>query len=84
MKTLNNTTNFNNKEILMNTLKTFVEATIKKASNLSNAEIISDFSVKCDFVDFINWDRDSLISLYVSDVCYDLFFHAYAKIAKTL
>ena len=84
MKNLNNTTNFNNLEIPMNTLKTLVEATIKKASNLSNAEIIGDFSVKCDFVDFINWDRDSLISLYVSDVCYDLFFHAYAKIAKTL
>ena len=84
MKNLNNTTNFNNLEIPMNTLKTLVEATIKKASNLSNAEIISDFSVKCDFVDFINWDHDSLVDLYVSDVCYDLFFHAYAKIAKTL
>ena len=84
MKNLNNTTNFNNLEIPMNTLKTFVEATIKKASVLSNAEIISNFSQKCDFVDFINWDHDSLVDLYVSDVCYDLFFHAYAKIAKTL
>ena len=84
MKYLNNTTNFNNKEILMNTLKTLVEATIKKASFLSDAEIVSSFSQKCDFVDFINWDHDSLVDLYVSDVCYDLFFHAYAKIAKTL
>ena len=85
MKTLNNTTNFNlTFEVPMNTLKTFVEATIKKASVLSDAELVSSFSQKCDFVDFINWDHDSLVDLYVSDVCYDLFFHAYAKIAKTL
>ena len=85
MKNLNNTTNFNlTFEVPMNTLKTFVEATIKKASVLSSAEIISSFPVKCDFVDFINWDKDSLVDLYVSHVCYDLFFHAYAKIAKTL
>ena len=84
MKNLNNTTNFNNLEIPMNTLKLLVEATIKKASVLSAAEIISSFPVKCDFVDFINWDKDSLVDLYVSHVCYDLFFHAYPKIAKTL
>ncbi len=86
MKNLNNTTNFNNLEIPMNTFKTFVEATIKKASNLSDAELVSSFAVHgCgDFSHFINFDRESLIDLYVSDVCYGLFFHAYAKLLKTL
>ena len=85
MKNLNNTTNFNNLENLMD-LQTFVEATNIKASNLSNAELVSSFAVHgCgDFVHFINFDRDSLIDLYVSDVCYGLFFHAYAKLLNTL
>ena len=67
-------------------LQTFVEATNIKASNLSNAELVSSFAVHgCgDFVHFINFDRDSLIDLYVSDVCYGLFFHAYAKLLNTL
>ncbi len=85
MKNLNNTTNFNNLENLMD-LQTFVEATNIKASNLSNAELVSSFAVHgCgDFSHFINFDRDSLIDLYVSDVCYGLFFHAYAKLLNTL
>ena len=87
MKNLNNTTNFNlTFEVPMNTLKTFVEATIKKASNLSDAELVSSFAVHgCgDFVHFINFDRDSLIDLYVSDVCYDMFWSIYAKLLNTL
>ena len=85
MKNLNNTTNFNNLENLMD-LQTFVEATNIKASNLSNAELVSSFAHHgCgDFVHFPNFDRDSLIDLYVSDVCYGLFFHAYAKLLNTL
>ena len=85
MKNLNNTTNFNNLENLMD-LQTFVEATNIKASNLSNAELVSSFAVHgCgDFSHFINFDRESLIDLYVSDVCYGLFFHVYAKLLNTL
>ena len=85
MKNLNNTTNFNNLENSMN-LQTFVEATNIKASNLSNAELVSSFAVHgCgDFSHFINFDRESLIDLYVSDVCYGLFFHVYAKLLNTL
>ena len=85
MKNLNNTTNFNNLEIPMN-LQTFVEATNEKASNLSNAELVSSFAVHgCgDFSHFINFDRDSLIDLYVSDVCYDMFWSIYAKLLNTL
>ena len=85
MKNLNNTTNFNNLENLMD-LQTFVEATNIKASNLSNAELVSSFAVHgCgDFSHFINFDRESLIDLYVSDVCFDMFFSVYAKLLNTL
>ena len=85
MKNLNNTTNFNNLEIPMN-LQTFVEATNQKASNLSNAELVSSFAAHgCgDFVHFPNFDRESLIDLYVADVCYDMFYSIYAKLLNTL
>ena len=85
MKNLNNTTNFNNLENLMD-LQTFVEATNIKASNLSDIELVSSFAVHgCgDFSHFINFDRESLIDLYVSDVCFDMFFSVYAKLLNTL
>ena len=85
MKNLNNTTNFNNLENLMD-LQTFVEATNQKASNLSNAELVSSFAHHgCgDFSHFINFDRDSLLDLYVADVCFGMFFSVYAKLLNTL
>ena len=85
MKNLNNTTNFNNLENLMD-LQTFVEATNIKASNLSDAELVSSFAHHgCgDFIHFPNFDRESLIDLYVADVCYDMFYSIYAKLLSTL
>ena len=85
---INKLTNFPKEENIMsvNTLQNFVDSTIVEASQMSNAQIISEFAVHGldNEIHFINFDRDSLIDLYVSDVCYGLFFHVYAKLLNTL
>ena len=69
-----------------NQLQNFVDSTILDATQMSDAQLVSSFAVHgCgDFSHFINFDRDSLIDLYVADRCYDMFFSVYAKMLNTL
>ena len=69
-----------------NQLQNFVDSTILDATQMSDAQLVSSFAVHgCgDFSHFINFDRDSLIDLYVADQCYDMFFSIYAKMLNTL
>ena len=69
-----------------NQLQNFVDSTILDATQMSDAQLVASFAVHgCgDFSHFINFDRDSLIDLYVADQCYDMFFSIYAKMLNTL
>ena len=85
----NNNLNQISKEENIMSLKTFqafVNATVANATLLSNAQIINEFAVHGldNEIHFINFDRDSLIDLYVADVCYDGFYSLYAKLLNTL
>ncbi len=64
----------------------WVDNTIIDATNMSDAQLVSSFAVHgCgDFSHFINFDRDSLIDLYVADQCYDMFWNQYSKMLATL
>ena len=64
----------------------WVDNTIIDATNMSDAQLVSSFAVHgCgDFSHFINFDRDSLIDLYVADRCYDMFWNQYSKMLATL
>jgi hypothetical protein len=67
-------------------LQNFVDATILTASQLSDDQLVCSFRHHgvCDYIDFVNFDRDSLIDLYVSDRCFDMFHSVYAKLLNTL
>lgn len=67
-------------------LQTFVDATILDASQMTSDQLVCSFQAHgvCDYKDFINFDRDSLIDLYVADRCYDMFHSVYAKMLNTL
>jgi len=64
----------------------YIDNTVITATNMSDAQLVASFAVHgCgDFSHFINFDRDSLIDLYVADRCYDMFFSVYAKMLNTL
>ena len=64
----------------------WVDNTIQDATQMSDAQLVSSFAVHgCgDFSHFINFDRDSLIDLYVADRCYDMFWNQYSKMLATL
>jgi len=64
----------------------YIDNTVITATNMSDAQLVASFAVHgCnDFSYFINFDRDSLIDLYVADRCYDMFFSVYAKMLNTL
>jgi len=64
----------------------YIDNTVITATNMSDAQLVASFAVHgCgDFSHFINFDRDSLIDLYVADQCYDMFFSVYAKMLNTL
>ena len=64
----------------------YIDNTIIDATNMSDAQLVSSFAVHgCgDFSHFINFDRDSLIDLYVADRCYDMFWSVYSKMLATL
>ena len=66
--------------------QTFIDNTVIDATNMSDAQLVSSFAAHgCgDFSHFINFDRDSLIDLYVADVCYDMFYSVYARLLNTL
>ena len=64
----------------------YIDNTVITATNMSDAQLVASFAVHgCgDFSHFINFDRESLIDLYVADVCYDMFYSVYAKLLNTL
>ena len=64
----------------------YVDNTIIDATNMTDCQLVSSFAVHgCgDFSHFINFDRDSLIDLYVADRCYDMFLNQYSKMLATL
>jgi len=70
----------------LNTFKIFVSNTVATANAMSTSALVSSFTAHgCgDFIHFPNFDRDSLIDLYVADRCYDSFFSVYAKMLNTL
>ena len=84
----NNLNQISKEENIMsnNQLQNFVDATILEASQLSMDQLVCSFQAHgvCDYKDFVNFDRDSLIDLYVSDRCYDMFHSVYAKLLNTL
>lgn len=88
MKTINKLTNFPKEENIMsvNTLQNLVNQTVAEATQLSSDQLVCSFRHHGvnDYEDFINFDRDSLIELYVSDRCYDMFHSVYAKLLNTL
>ena len=57
----------------------WVDNTIQDATQMSDAQLVSSFAVHgCgDFSHFINFDRDSLIDLYVQHTVFDSFDTAY-------
>lgn len=67
-------------------LQNFVDATILDASQMTSDQLVCAFRHHgvCDYIDFINFDHDSLIDLYVADRCYDMFHSVYAKLLNTL
>ena len=84
----NNLNQISKEENIMsvNTLQNFVNETVAEATQLSSDQLVCSFRHHgvCDYVDFYNFDRDSLIELYVSDRCYDMFHSVYAKLLNTL
>jgi len=70
----------------LNTFKIFVSNTVATATNMSDSALVASFAAHgCgDFSHFINFDRDSLIELYVADRCYDMFYSVYARLLNTL
>jgi hypothetical protein len=85
---INKLTNFPKEENIMsvNTLQNFVNETVAEATQLSNDELVCAFRHHglCDYKDFVQFDRDSLIELYISDRCYDMFYSVYARLLNTL
>jgi hypothetical protein len=88
MKTINKLTNFPKEENIMsvNTLQNLVNQTVAEATLMTNDELVCAFQAHgvCDYKDFVQFDRDSLIELYISDRCYDMFYSVYAKLLNTL
>ena len=84
----NNLNQISKEENIMsvNTLQNFVNQTVAKATQLSNDQLVCSFRHHgvCDYEDFYNFDRDSLIELYISDRCYDMFYSVYARMLNTL
>ena len=82
------TNNLLTKEIIMSltTLQTNVDNARIDATNMTDCQLVSSFAVHgCnDFSYFINFDRLSLIDLYVADRCYGMFHSVYAKMLNTL
>jgi hypothetical protein len=66
--------------------QTFIDNTVIDATNMSDSALVASFAAHgCgDFIHFPNFDRDSLIDLYIADVCYDGFYSLYAKLLNTL
>tara|TARA_B100000809_G_scaffold228731_1_gene241928 strand:- start:496 stop:768 length:273 start_codon:yes stop_codon:yes gene_type:complete len=87
---INKLNNFPKEENTMlnntNTLQILVNQTVAEATQLSMDQLVCSFQAHgvCDYIDFVNFDRDSLIDLYVSDRCYDMFHSVYAKLLNTL
>ena len=68
------------------TFQNYVDNAIIDATKMNDAQLVSSFSHHgCgDFSHFINFDRDSLIDLYVADRVYGMFHSVYAKMLRTL
>ena len=66
--------------------KNYVNNAIIDATKMNDAQLVSSFARHgCgDFSHFINFDRDSLIDLYVADRVYGMFHSVYAKMLNTL
>ena len=64
----------------------FIDATVLDATKMTSDQLVCAFQAHgvCDYKDFINFDRDSLIDLYVADRCYDMFHSLYGKLLNTL
>ena len=63
-----------------------IDNAIIDATNMTDCQLVSSFAHHgCgDFSHFINFDRDSLIDLYVADRVYGMFHSVYAKMLRTL
>jgi len=70
----------------LTTLQTNVDNARIDATNMTDCQLVSSFAVHgCnDFSHFINFDRLSLIDLYIADRCFDMFHSVYAKMLNTL
>ncbi len=55
----------------------WIDNAISDASKMNDSALVCSFPNNMDFVDFINFDRDSLIDLYVQHVVFDNFDTAY-------
>ena len=55
----------------------YIDNAISDASKMNDAALVASFPNNMDFVDFINFDRDSLIDLYVQHNVFDNFDTAY-------
>ena len=51
----------------------YIDNAISDASKMNDSALVASFPNNMDFVDFINFDRDSLIDLYVQHVVFDNF-----------
>ena len=84
----NNLNQISKEENIMsvNTLQNFVNETVAEATLMTSDQLVCAFQAHgvCDYKDFVQFDKDSLIELYVSDRCYDMFHSVYAKLLNTL
>ena len=55
----------------------WIDNAISDASQMNDSQLVASFPNNMDFVDFINFDRDSLIDLYVQHTVFDSFDTAY-------
>ena len=55
----------------------WIDNAISDASQMNDSALVASFPNNMDFVDFINFDRDSLIDLYVQHTVFDSFDTAY-------
>lgn len=64
----------------------YVDNAIIDATNMTDDQLVCSFTHHGvnDYVDFFNFDRDSLIDLYVADRVYGMFHKVYAKMLNTL
>ena len=58
-------------------IQNWIDNATTDASLMSDSALVASFPNNMDFVDFINFDRDSLIDLYVQHVVFDSFDTVY-------